>query len=208
MIWKGFRFGMLLQLAVGPMCFLVFQTSASYGFFSGWQIVLAVALVDALFIVLSGLGTAAFISKPKVKAAVRWTGCLVLVVFGLNIGLGALDIQVLPSITLFSASSGGSLFWRGFLLTASNPLTIIFWSGMLTAQMAQNQWNKRQLAFFAVGCVLSTLTFLTAVAALGSVVSSFLPELVIQILNLAVGAALVFYGFKLLLQKEKPMAQA
>ena len=200
---KGFRFGMLLQLAVGPMCFLVFQTSTAYGFGSGEQIVLAVALVDALFIVLSGVGAAALLRREKVKAAVRWLGCLVLVVFGLNIGLDALDIRLLPSITLFSAVSGGSLFWQGFVLTASNPLTIVFWSGMFTAQMAQNHWSKRQLARFAAGCVLSTLTFLSAIAALGSVLSGFLPEIVIQILNIAVGALLVFYGFKLLLQKQE-----
>lgn len=207
MIFKGFRFGMLLQLAVGPMCFLVFQTAASYGFFSGWQIVLAVALVDALFIALSGMGAAALLRSPKVKTAVRWFGCLVLVLFGLHIGLGALHIQLLPSIALFSAASGGSLFWQGFALTASNPLTIVFWSGMFTAQMAQNQWNKRQLTFFAVGCVLSTLLFLSAVAALGSVLSGFLPDAVIRILNIGVGILLIGYGFKLLLKKEEAAAE-
>ena len=125
-----------------------------------------------------------------------------LVLFGLQILLGAFGVRLLPAIRFFS-KQGGSLFWQGFLLTASNPLTILFWSGMFTARMTENRWNRNQLALFAAGCVLSTLVFLTAVAALGTAAGGFLPPLALQILNAAVGAALIFYGLKLLLQKEK-----
>lgn len=31
MIFKGLKFGMLLQFAIGPMCLMVFNTSATYG---------------------------------------------------------------------------------------------------------------------------------------------------------------------------------
>lgn len=204
-VYRGFRFGMLLQLAVGPVCVLVFQTGAASGFFGAWQIVLGVALIDALFIALSGMGAAALLRGSKAKAAVRWVGCLVLCVFGLNIGLGALGIRLLPGLAPVSAAGGG-YFWQGIVLTASNPLTIVFWSGMFTAQMTKNQWDKRELSRFAVGCVLSTLAFLTAVAALGSALSRFLPEIVIQILNLGVGGMLIFYGIKLLRQKDTAQA--
>ena len=202
MLGKGLRFGMLLQLAVGPVCLMTFGTASSHGFGSGIQVALAAALVDALFVTLSGAGAAAFIGKPNVKAAVRIGGCMVLVVFGANTLLGALDIPLLPKVALFS-SSGGSPFWQGFLLTAANPLTIIFWSGMFTAQMIENHWDKHQLAYFAAGCVLSTVLTLSAVAALGSVLGGFLPQTAVTILNLAVGAVLIFYGFRLLLHKEK-----
>lgn len=201
MIFKGLRFGMLLQLAVGPVCFLAFRISATYGLSSGLQVVLAAALVDALFIALSGVGVAVFLRRERIKAAVRWVGCLVLVLFGINIILGALDVPFLPDTALFT-SSGGNPFVQGLVLTAANPLTIIFWSGMFTAQVIRNQWNRRQLFFFAAGCVLSTLLSLLAVAALGSVLSGFLPQTAVKILNITVGAVLIFYGFKLLLQKE------
>jgi arginine exporter protein ArgO len=78
---------------------------------------------------------------------------------------------------------------------------------VFAAQIAQNRWNRRQLAFFAAGCLLSTLLSLTAVAAIGSVLSGFLPEGAVTILNLLVGTVLIFYGLRLLLKKE-PAAQA
>jgi threonine/homoserine/homoserine lactone efflux protein len=202
MIIKGLRFGMLLQFAVGPICLLTFRSAAESGFLSGLQVTLAAALVDALFIALSGLGAATFIGRARVKAAVRRIGCLVLTVFGLNIILSALGVRFLPDTALFHASGGG-YFVQGLVLTAANPLTIVFWSGMFSAQMVRYQWNRRQLFLFAAGCVLSTLLSLTAVAALGSTLGDFLPPVVIQILNVAVGVMLIFLGFKLLLEKEK-----
>jgi threonine/homoserine/homoserine lactone efflux protein len=158
-------------------------------------------LIDTLFIALSGAGVTAILNRPKVKAAIRWIGCLVLTFFGADMICGALDISLLPDLRLF-APSGGSLFWQGILLTASNPLTILFWSGMFSAQIIQKKWNTRQLAFFAAGCVLAPLVFLSAVAALGAALGGVLPEIVIRILNILVGAALIFYGLRLLLRTE------
>lgn len=47
MIYRGFKFGMILQLAVGPMCLMVFNTSATYGFLMGLSLVLAISLLIA-----------------------------------------------------------------------------------------------------------------------------------------------------------------
>jgi len=201
MIYKGFKFGMLLQLAVGPMCLMVFNTSTTYGFFIGLSLVLAIAIIDGLYITLSGLGIAAIINKQKVKAAVKILGCVVLVLFGINTITAVINFTILPSITLFSKVTSENIFIQGLLLTASNPLTIIFWSGVFGAQVIENELNKKQLFFFGFGCVLSTLTFLTAVAFCGSVMSGFLPKGVIQLLNIIVGFILILFGIKLLLKK-------
>lgn len=59
MIIKGFKFGMLLQIAVGPICLFVFQTAAAHGFTSAMSGVIGVTLIDALYILaaICGLGT-------------------------------------------------------------------------------------------------------------------------------------------------------
>ncbi len=208
MVWKGLKFGMLLQLAVGPMCFMVFHTSTTDGFVYGLYLVSAIALVDAVYIALSCAGVAAIINRARVKAAMKVIGCLVLVFFGANTIAGVFDFSFLPNAALFSGASSKNLFVQGLLLTASNPLTIIFWSGMFSTQMIENKWNKKQLFFFAAGCVLATVTFLTAVALLGSIVSGFLPPVIIQILNVAVGIVLIFFGIRLLCKKNTEQAAA
>lgn len=43
----GLKFGMLLQLAIGPMCLLVFNTAKNMGFINALSLVSAIALIDA-----------------------------------------------------------------------------------------------------------------------------------------------------------------
>lgn len=202
MILKGIKFGMLLQLAVGPMCVMVFQTSATYGLLISLSLVLAIAIVDSIYIALSGLGVAAILNNNRVKFAIKIFGCIVLVLFGANTIAGAFHLPLLPSITLFSNISGRSIFAQGLLLTASNPLTIIFWSGVFSTQIIENNYNKSQLFFFGLGCVLSTLCFLSLIAVLGTVISGFLSQNVIELLNICVGIILIYFGIRLLLKKQ------
>lgn len=199
---KGLRFGMLLQLAVGPLCLMVLNVSAKLGFMNTLPLIAAVTLADALYVALSALGAAALVGRKGFKNVIRIVGSAVLMLFGLDMLLGALGHSLLPGVRLFSASSGASLFLQGLLLTLSNPLTILFWSGMLTAKVAENRWDRSQLFFFAVGCVLSTALFLTLAAALGSAAGEFLPKAVIQVLNAAVGAALIYFGVRLAVKRE------
>jgi threonine/homoserine/homoserine lactone efflux protein len=98
MIYKGFKFGMLLQLAIGPMCLMVFNTSATYGFLVALSLVLAIGLIDGLYITLSGLGIAAIINQEKTKSAVKIFGCLVLLWFGTSTITGAFGINLLPPL--------------------------------------------------------------------------------------------------------------
>jgi threonine/homoserine/homoserine lactone efflux protein len=198
MILKGFKFGMLLQLAVGPMCLMVFNTSATHGFLAAVTLVIAIALIDGLYIALSGLGVAAVLNKNHIKIAIKILGCIVLVVFGFNTILGVFGYTFLPNISIFKEVNSKSIFIQGLLLTASNPLTIIFLSGVLSTQVIEKDLNRRELFLFGIGCVLSTLVFLTTVALCGSILSGFLPNLVILIFNVAVGIVLVFFGIKLL----------
>jgi len=201
MVYKGFKFGMLLQLAVGPMCFMVFTVSSSHGLVEGLSLVLAIALVDALYIALSGFGIAAFIGRERVKLIIKLFGGFILFLFGLNLFLGSFHASIILQISLFQQQDGQNLFIQGLILTASNPLTILFWSGVFSAQVADHNLTKKQLTFFGAGCVLSTLVFLSAVALLGCTVSGFLPNFIINVLNAVVGLLLILFGISIFLKK-------
>ncbi len=203
MIFRGFRFGLLLQLAVGPVCMLVLSVAASQGFFAGLTAALAVTLVDLIYISLSCLGADVLLRKKKVKSALKYFGAAVLFIFGLSMILSAMNITLLPSLNLFGSFSGGGVFLRAMALTASNPLTIVFWSGVFSSQAADNNYSGKELRLFAVGCVLSTLVFLTAVALLGSFITDILGKNIVTALNIIVGAVIILFGVKLLFRKNK-----
>lgn len=202
LVLQGLRFGMLLQLAVGPVCLFVLGSSFTDGFRQALSAVAAVALVDTAFIALSALGAAALLAKPFARRAARAVGGLVLCLFGADTLLGALGITLLPGIRLFAPTQGRGLFAQALLLTASNPLTILFWGGALAAKVAENHWRTGQLLCFALGCVLATALFLSAVAALGGALAGKLPFIAVRVLNAAVGGALIAFGLRLLLCRE------
>lgn len=201
MIFKGFRFGMLLQLAVGPMCLLVFTTSTTHGFLVGLSLVFAITIIDALYISLSGIGIGAIIGKDRIKHIFKIFGGAIMVVFGVNTLLGVFDLSIIPSIFQVDDLNSQNIFIQGLFLTASNPLTILFWSGVFSAQVVENNLKKKQLFFFGLGCVLSTIAFLVFIAIMGSVLGVFLPPIVMKLLNIFVGFALIFFGIKLLTKK-------
>lgn len=203
MIIKGFRFGLLLQLAVGPMCIMVFQTAASGGLSAGLLLVAAITLIDGLYIALSGLGIAAVIDRRGVKLAVKIFGGAVLVFFGLSTIVGALGGSILPAFEAFSIRREENIFLKGLLLTASNPLTIIFWSGVFSGQVIQNKLDHSQLFQFGLGCIFSTMSFLSAVAFTGNMISGFLPQSIIAGLNVMVGSLLIGFGIRLIFTKDK-----
>lgn len=153
----GLKFGMLLQLAVGPMCLMVFNTAKNVGFLVALTLVLAIALVDAFYIILASLGVSKILDKPKIKKAFKIIGSLVLIIFGANIILNVFNINIIPGLNLKPTSS--NIFIQGLILTLSNPITIVFWGSVLTTKIIEDKLNKKELTVFSVGLVSSTLIF-------------------------------------------------
>lgn len=198
---RGIKFGMILQLAVGPMCLLVFNTASSAGLRAGMSTVLAIAAVDAAYIALAALGVSAAIRRDSVRTAVSFVGAAVLITFGLDSILGAIGLRLLPAVRLLAGEAAGGHFAKGILLTASNPLTIIFWGGVFAAKAGEEGMAGSRLALFGAGCVASTLIFLSAVALASSFAGSFIPEAAMRVLNGAVGAVLIYFGIRLMIRR-------
>jgi threonine/homoserine/homoserine lactone efflux protein len=193
---------MLLQIAVGPVCVFIFNIATSSGFWNAEAGVLSVVIIDALFILLAIFGIASFIEKENVRKVLKYFGSLILFLFGLNIGIAALSLKFLPTIKLLSNPSDPSrAFISGIVLTASNPLTIVFWSGVFSAKVAAESMNQKELYLFGAGAILSTLIFLTLISFLGSITNKFLPLIVVNILNGIVGALLIFFSIKMFIRK-------
>jgi threonine/homoserine/homoserine lactone efflux protein len=199
--FDGLKFGMLLQLAVGPMCLMVFNTAKNVNFLVALSLVLAIALVDAFYIFLAGLGVSKLMEKKSVKSVFKIIGSLVLVIFGINIILNVFNINIIPGLNL--KPNTANIFIQGLILTLSNPITIVFWGSVLTTKIIDDGLKKKELFIFSIGLVSATLFFLTFIAVLGTILSGFIPESVSNVLNVIVGLLIIFFGIKMLVKKEK-----
>lgn len=199
--FEGLKFGILLQLAVGPMCLMVFNTAKNVGFFVALSLVIAIAIVDAFYIFLASLGVSKLLEVEKVKKIFKIIGALILIIFGINIVLNVFNINIIPGLNLKPTST--NIFVQGLILTLSNPITIVFWGSVLTTKIIEDNLKKKELAIFSAGLVSATIFFLTTVAVLGTMLSSFIPENISNVLNILVGILIVFFSIKMIFKKEK-----
>jgi threonine/homoserine/homoserine lactone efflux protein len=191
---QGLGFGLLLQISVGPVCVAVLHKGLSQGFRHAFAMVWGVALVDALYIVLSLLGVSALLQVEAARHVVGLAGVALLLFFGLRYLFSHAELAGREQRT----NSLGRSFGFGAGLTMTNPLTILFWAGVLGAMMStrtfEGPWG---VVLFALGCVLATLLFLSAVAWAGHLLERVLTPHLSLWLNRAVGLFLLAFAAKL-----------
>jgi len=191
---NGFLTGMVLQVAIGPVFFFILNISLQRTIIDGLFAVLAVTLVDYLFIAFAVMGVGKLIEKPKIKRALGIVSAIVLVLFGIVMLLSIQQTGVENSPHTMLASNYLSSFMSAFVLTLSSPLTIVFWTSLFAAKAIEKGYAKTALAFFGFAAGLATCVFLGGAVVLFSTISASIPFALLKIAHLAVGTLLIVYG--------------
>jgi threonine/homoserine/homoserine lactone efflux protein len=201
MLFNGFKFGMLLQFAIGPVSIFIFQMSALNGFYVAEEGVLGVVLIDGLFIISAIFGIAKIIEKENIKFALKVFGAIILLTFGISMIMELFNISIIPSLNTFNFINIDDSFLHASILTASNPLTILFWAGIFSSKIVEEKMQKEDIYIFGLGAVLSTLFFLTMIAIMGNFIRPLFSHTAVKILNLTVGILLIYFSGKMILKK-------
>lgn len=191
---SGFLTGLLLQAAIGPVFFFILNTAIQKTPLDGLLAVLAVTLVDYLYILLAILGVGKVLERPRIKSIMGIVGSIALVVFGLVMIFSTVSVRQDPSATGGTASGYLSSFLSAFLLTLSSPLTVVFWTSLFATKAIEKGYARRQLLLFGLSAGAATFVFLGLSVAVFTFMKSAIPPVVIRILNIGVGALLIAYG--------------
>jgi len=191
---NGFFTGLILQIAIGPVFFFILNIALQKTVMDGWVAVIAVTIVDYIFIALAVLGVGKLLEKPKIKLALGIVSSLVLVLFGI-----VMIVSIQPNSDIHISkdmidSDYLSSFISAFLLTISSPLTIVFWTSLFATKAIEMGYARDQLIFFGLAAGLATLIFLGSSVTLLSIISTSIPFVLLRILNTAVGVLLILYG--------------
>ena len=190
----GFVVGLLLQIAIGPVFLFILNTAMQKTLVDGLLAVVAVTLVDYLYITLAILGVGKLLERQRIKVLLGIVSSLVLVAFGaMMIGSIASPTLDAPSGAL-APSNYFSSFISAFLLTLSSPLTIVFWTSLFATKAIEKGYSQKELLPFGFAAGLATLTFLSLSVTLLSLVKASIPMGVIGVLNVVVGGLLILYG--------------
>jgi len=204
---NGFLTGLILQIAIGPVFFFILNISLQKTVIEGLFAVMAVTIVDYIFIALAVLGVGKLLEKPKIKLGLGITSSLVLILFGIIMILTIKQNNFDNISNAYFESSYMSSFISAFLLTISSPLTIVFWTGLFAARAIEKGYTKKQLLFFGIAAGLATFVFLGFSVTLLSIIRASIPLALLNILNTAVGLLLIIYGIirlcKIVLNRDK-----
>ena len=203
---NGLLTGLLLQLAIGPVFFFVVSLVLQRTLLDGIIAVLAVTIVDYLYITLAILGLGKLLERKWFKRIFGFISSIVLIIFG-----WIMISDVLAKVPSIDGNPGSAdlftSFVSVFLLTLSSPLTIVFFTSLFAAKAVEYNYTRRELLTFGLATGSATAIFLGTAVILIAMIGAAIPVMVVRLLNLLVGVLISGYGVIRLLKvrKEHPI---
>ena len=147
---SGLLTGLILQLGIGPVFFFIVNLALQKTIYDGFAGVIAVTIVDFLYIALAIFGVGKLLEQKKIKKAFGIISSLVLILFGILMIVSITKDGSSISTNTIPTDVFGS-FTSIFILTISSPMTIIFWTGLFAAKALEKSYSKRNLFIFGFG---------------------------------------------------------
>lgn len=142
--------GFFLSFMIGPVFFVLLETSAIRGFRAALAFDLGVILADILFITVAYFSSFQLLENLSNQPGLYVFGGVILLVYGATILKRKTPKNRSPEIETNNSSNYLSLFVKGFLLNFINIGVLVFWLGVIiiVGPSLDNEPN-RIIVFFA-----------------------------------------------------------
>jgi len=202
-IFSGIPLGIFLSFMIGPVFFVLLETSAVKGFRAALVFDLGVVTADIVFISLAYFSSYRLILKIKNDPAIYIFGGILMLTYGLVSYLKIkkasknLDENVILEI---KKNNYGSLFLKGFLLNFINVGVLLFWFLVLiTFGPKLELETSRMLIFFATVITTYLLVDIGKIVLAKQLKSKMTPVNILKIKKL-ISVLLVVFGLVLMFQ--------
>ncbi|MCR2803839.1 LysE family translocator [Paenibacillus soyae] len=139
--------GLSLAAPIGPVNAAQMDRGLRGGFWNAWLLGLGSMAADLVFIGVVYFGTVHFLEVPLIKTFLWLFGCFVLIYSGIDAFKGAGEQNLMRGGQTETLSKS---FRTGFLISISNPLSIMFWLGLygsVLAETARTHGTKELLLY-------------------------------------------------------------
>jgi threonine/homoserine/homoserine lactone efflux protein len=150
----------------GPAVLLVLSQGLARGTASSIWSNLGILAGNTMYFVLSGTSLGAvLLASYELFSVIRWVGAAYLIWLGITAFLGKSPVlSVVPSKS--TPTRGGRIFVNGFVLQASNPKALVFFTALLPQFIDPHTRVATQVAILAVTSVVIEFFVLLAYGAL------------------------------------------
>ena len=199
-ILTAIPFGIILAFTIGPVFFVLLETSATKGFTSAIIFDLGVILADIVFILVIFKSTDTLLDKIKDDPKLLVFGGVLLVIYGLISFIKASKsfrsiVREHHRIEL-PKKDYGKLFIKGFLLNFINIGVLLGWLGFIVIGTSITSSNNGVLIFITTMLISYFVTDLIKIAAAKRLKNKLTPRLIFKTKKIV---ALVIFGFGIIL---------
>ena len=198
-ILTAIPFGVILAFTIGPVFFVLLETSATKGFTSALIFDLGVILADVVFILLAFFSTNKLVEKVKDDPSFLVFGGVLLVVYGAIsfIKTSKSFRSIVREYHKVEIKKGyGKLFIKGLLLNFINIGVLLGWLGFIVIGTSLTTSENGTIVFVATMLTTYFITDLVKIAAAKRLRTKLTPRRIFKTKKIV---ALVILGFGLLL---------
>ena len=194
-IINAFPIGIGLAFMIGPVFFVLLETSATKGFRAATIFDLGVILADIVFIYFAYYGSRTMLEKIKDDPRLFLLGGGILFIYGLvTFYKRRKPIITDEDLVVIEKNNYLNLFIKGFFLNFINIGVLAFWLGMIVVISPNLEMNhSRIFKYFATIIVAYFLTDLIKILLAKQLKSKLTPIVILKIKR-GMGIALMIFG--------------
>ncbi|WLD94651.1 LysE family transporter [Alkalihalobacillus sp. AL-G] len=184
--------GLSLAAPLGPINAAQIDQGIKNGFFHSWVIGLGSIVAELFFIMAVFFGVVHFLEIPFMKSFLWLFGTFVLIYTGVESIVSSQKIEVNDSR---ETSSLKRTFTTGFLISITNPLSILFWLGIYGSVLANTitRYDQIHLVLYGGAILIGLMLWDITMACVSS---GFRKILTVRMLKgISVLSGLCMFGF-------------
>lgn len=200
---QGALTGTLLTLSFGAGFFALIHTSLSHGYRKGLLIAFGALASDAIYIFLSLFATS-FVSTELPKYADTFRVVALIAFAGLGIHTIRKSTKVMNDGITDEPRKRVYYLTKGFLLNVVNPLILITWLGIAVYLESALKYSTLDLSLYFASVLVATFVSQAMICVFSHKIKSYLSDIFLHRLNIAIGILFIVLGIILFLNKEQP----
>ena len=213
-ILTGIPWGIFLSFMIGPVFFILLETSITKGFRAALVFDLGVVLGDVFFIAIAYLGSYRLIESLKDKPALFMFGGMLMLAYGIISFIklkkeGKIKYELIDKEII--KKKYGSLFIKGFFLNIINIGVLGFWLAVIISVGPKLEMQTSRMMTFFTSVILSYLLIDCIKIILAKQLKSKMTPTNILKVKKGISIILIIFGIVLITQgwfpKEKEMVK-
>lgn len=185
--------GLSLSAPIGPINAAQLDKGIKRGFWHAWMFGIGAVTADILYMAMVYLGVVHFLETPFMQTFLWLFGAFVLIYTGIESILNSRTVSI-------SEAKGAESLWKsavsGFLMSISNPMTILFWLGIYGSVLVKTAADHEtgDLMLYSLAVILGVIVWDFFMATLSSTFRKFLSDGALALISILSGLSLVGFG--------------